>query len=223
MARKPKPARSTEASVAVAGLELPTLDKAPVPTRRGRPPKSAEVPLLPATAADSSDTTLDVADAGGTGTDDVGADVSDMSSKKRRGRKPKPPAGAGATPLSRGEPRRARGQQGRRPSDAELAAEPENAAPLAEVVHEAGLSAGSGGSDRNAAEGKPAGEAAPPSAASIMMAASKSAARWDRATDTVQFDWPEIERAASRGGPNQAMAKLLIAARAEGADSRWPL
>ena len=56
-----------------------------------------------------------------------------------------------------------------------------------------------------------------------MMAASKPAARWDRATDTVQFDWPEIERAASRDGPNQAMAKLLVAARAEGADSRWPL
>jgi len=56
-----------------------------------------------------------------------------------------------------------------------------------------------------------------------MMAASKPAARWDRATDTVQFDWPEIEQAASRDGPNQAMAKLLVAARAEGADSRWPL
>jgi len=56
-----------------------------------------------------------------------------------------------------------------------------------------------------------------------MMAASKSAARWDRATDTVQFNWPEIEQAASRDGPNQAMAKLLVAARAEGADSRWPL
>jgi len=223
MARKPKPARSTEASAAVAGLELPTLDEAPVPTRRGRPPKSAEVPPLPATAEDSGDTTLGVADAGGAGADDVGADVSDMSSEKRRGRKPKPPAGAVAAPLSRGEPRHATGQQSRRPGDAELAAEPENAAPLAEVVHEAGLSAGSGGSDRNAAEGKPAGGAAPPSAALVTVAASKPAARWDRATDTVQFDWPEIERAASRDGPNQAMAKLLVAARAEGADSRWPL
>jgi len=222
MARKPKPARSTEASAAVAGLELPTLDEAPVPTRRGRPPKSAEVPLLPATAEDSGDTTLGVADAGSAGTDDVGADVSDMSSKKRRGRKPKPPAGAVAAPLSRGEPRRAKGQQSRRPGDAKSAAEPEDAAPLAEVVHEAGLSAGSG-SDGNAAEGKPAGGAAPPSAAPVTVAASKPAARWDRATDTVQFDWPEIERAASRDGPNQAMAKLLVAARAEGADSRWPL
>ncbi len=52
---------------------------------------------------------------------------------------------------------------------------------------------------------------------------AKPAARWDRATDTVQFDWPEIERTASQDGPNQVMAKLLVAARAEGATSRWPL
>ncbi len=52
---------------------------------------------------------------------------------------------------------------------------------------------------------------------------SKPAARWDQATDTVQFDWPEIERTAAQGGPNQVMAKLLVAARAEGANSRWPL
>jgi len=89
------------------------------------------------------------------------------------------------------------------------------------MVHEGEVSAGSG--DRNAAEGKPAGGAAPSSVAPVTVAASKPAARWDRATDTVQFDWPEIEQAASRDGPNQAMAKLLVAARAEGADSRWPL
>jgi len=52
---------------------------------------------------------------------------------------------------------------------------------------------------------------------------SKPAARWDKATDTVQFDWPEIERTAAQPGPNQPMAKLLVAARAEGANSRWPL
>ena len=38
----------------------------------------------------------------------------------------------------------------------------------------------------------------------------------------MRFDWAEIERAASHEGPNQAMAKLLVAARAEGANSRWP-
>ena len=41
--------------------------------------------------------------------------------------------------------------------------------------------------------------------------------------DTVSFDWPAIQRTAAQHGPNQAMAKLLTAARAEGAHSRWPL
>ena len=53
--------------------------------------------------------------------------------------------------------------------------------------------------------------------------APKPAAQWDRATDTVRFDWAEIERTASQDGVNQVMAKLLVAARAEGANSRWPL
>ncbi len=52
---------------------------------------------------------------------------------------------------------------------------------------------------------------------------AKPAAQWDRAADTVQFDWPAIERTAAQDGPNQVMAKLLVAARAEGANSRWPL
>ena len=45
---------------------------------------------------------------------------------------------------------------------------------------------------------------------------------WDRATDRVRFDWPTIGQVAAQDGPNQAMAKLLVAARAEGAQSRWP-
>ncbi len=52
---------------------------------------------------------------------------------------------------------------------------------------------------------------------------AQPAAHWDRATDTVRFDWPAIERTAAASGPNQRMAKLLVAARAEGANSRWPL
>ena len=52
---------------------------------------------------------------------------------------------------------------------------------------------------------------------------AQPAAQWDRVTDTVRFDWAEIERTASQDGPNQVMAKLLVAARAEGANSRWPL
>ena len=53
--------------------------------------------------------------------------------------------------------------------------------------------------------------------------ARRPAASWDRATDTVHFDWAEIERTAAQDGPNQAMGKLLVAARAEGANARWPL
>lgn len=49
-----------------------------------------------------------------------------------------------------------------------------------------------------------------------------SAAKWNAETGTATFDWPGIEHVASTEGPNQAMAKLLLAARAEGANSRWP-
>lgn len=49
-----------------------------------------------------------------------------------------------------------------------------------------------------------------------------SAVRWDATTGTTTFDWPVIEQVAVSDGPNQAMAKLLLAARAEGANSRWP-
>lgn len=50
----------------------------------------------------------------------------------------------------------------------------------------------------------------------------QAAARWDADTGTATFDWPSIERVAAADGPNRAMAKLLLAARAEGANSRWP-
>lgn len=49
-----------------------------------------------------------------------------------------------------------------------------------------------------------------------------SAVHWDLPTDTATFDWLAIEQVAAAQGPNQGMAKLLLAARAEGANSRWP-
>ena len=52
--------------------------------------------------------------------------------------------------------------------------------------------------------------------------ASSAAARWNADTGAAWFDWPVIEAVAATTGPNQAMAKLLLAARAEGANSRWP-
>jgi len=73
----------------------------------------------------------------------------------------------------------------------------------------------------------PAGEAVSGAVSSATgpgaTARAAPAARWDRATDAAEFDWPEIERVAAHDGPNQAMAKLLVAACAEGASSRWPL
>ena len=72
---------------------------------------------------------------------------------------------------------------------------------------------------------EPMGAAEPtpiPAPSKNAAAPSKPAAQWDPAADTVQFDWPEIEHTAARPGPNQVMAKLLVAARAEGANSRWP-
>ncbi len=94
-------------------------------------------------------------------------------------------------------------------AEASAAAEP-NDAPASEPVD-----AGEATAEATPAEPTPAPEDA--------AAPSKPAAQWNQAADTVQFDWPEIEQTASRPGPNQVMAKLLVAARAEGANSRWPL
>lgn len=49
-----------------------------------------------------------------------------------------------------------------------------------------------------------------------------AAAEWHAETGVVTFDWPAIEQVAAAEGPNQPIAKLLLAARAEGARSRWP-
>ena len=53
-------------------------------------------------------------------------------------------------------------------------------------------------------------------------AVTSSVAKWNAAMGTISFDWPAIEQTAAVEGPNQVMAKLLLAARAEGANSRWP-
>ena len=65
--------------------------------------------------------------------------------------------------------------------------------------------------------------AAPSGSSQNAATSAQPAAQWDRATGTVRFDWAEIERTALQDGVNQVMAKLLVAARAEGANSRWPL
>ncbi len=126
---------------------------------------------------------------------------------------------AAPTPARRGRPPRAKtaptptGTKGSTPAvsarDADETTGPNDFALMPEPVDAGGT----------AAEPKPSEPAPAPAKAA---AASKPAAQWDPAADTVRFDWAEIEQTASRPGPNQVMAKLLVAARAEGAGSRWP-
>ena len=135
---------------------------------------------------------------------------------------------AAPAPARRGRPPRA-SKATPKPSAEEAGSAPSTAAAEAEAT------TGPNGAIMPTSEPMDAGEAPADAAAAEMAAAeptpppakdapvpSKPAARWDPAADTVQFDWPEIEQTASRPGPNQVMAKLLVAARAEGATSRWP-
>ena len=124
------------------------------------------------------------------------------------------PARRGRPPRAKPMPQPAEAGGGSAPSisarDADAATGPNDFALLPEPVDAGGA----------AAKAKPAEPT--PAPAKNAAAPSKPAAQWDPAADTVRFDWPEIEQTASRPGPNQVMAKLLVAARAEGANSRWP-
>ena len=178
----------------------------PVPTRRGRKPPAAATPSEPVILRGS--------DAVGVETAVTAASAEAVTRQPvqgRRGRSPKPKAGtaissvfqsdAGQQPVADVDPLEA--ASGPTPAGNETSGA-ETAAPVS--------ASEDGGAPSSAVVQKSSRAAAP-----------KPAAQWDRATDTVRFDWAEIERTASQDGPNQAMAKLLVAARAEGANSRWPL
>ncbi|MBC7832953.1 MAG: hypothetical protein H7Y62_13155 [Hyphomicrobium sp.] len=115
--------------------------------------------------------------------------------RKRPGPKPKRPE---AADLSAEVSAVAKPKRGRKPR--ELVGAPLELAPQT--------------TDGNTAAGSPGADT---------VASAPPAAQWDRVADVVRFDWAAIERTASQEGPNQVMAKLLVAARAEGANSRWPL
>ncbi len=219
MARKPKAARSNEFATSPEEV-LAVLGDAPTPARGGRKPKAAVSPE-PVATMNSDDAVGGTADADGSIADPVAAPA-----RKRPGPKPKQRAGAAeAAPLqdhADAKPRRETqapdadpepvsaadgkpdgetdGQQDRQEQPRGL--EPPTPEPAPTL---ATSNAASSGSSQNVA------------------APAQPAVQWDRATDTVRFDWAEIERTASQDGPNQVMAKLLVAARAEGANSRWPL
>ena len=212
MARKPKAASSNDFASSPEAV-LAALSDAPAPVRRRRKPKAAASPALLAT--------MDSADAAGGIADPVATPV-----RKRPGPKPKQQAGGdAAAPLRKG----ARAKPGRK-------ARASDASPDPMLAADSRPDAGTDGQQdqeeqlRGPEPATPeptsasaASNAAPSGSSQNAAASAQPAARWNRATDTVRFDWAEIERTASQDGPNQVMATLRVAARAEGATSRWPL
>ncbi len=218
MARKPKTQPNPKAATATPVEELAAMNAVPASTRQGRKPKATPpVPAVPSVMLNDNAATSDVeAD-----TDDAAP----VDAPRRRGpnRKQTPSAPAAAALLHQEQTKPGRGWTFRQPKaeaiadpveddtrDAGLAPPPETA----ESARPAQVDADSGSSSDGLQQPLPGLDAPSP---------TKPAAHWNRATDTVQFDWAAIERTAAQDGPNQGMAKLLVAARAEGANSRWPL
>lgn len=175
----------------------------PIPARRGRKPKTSE-PIEFAAATNGA-----VEEAEAVEVEAATVTPVEKPARGKPGPKPKPRSKAAAPAL----PEQDDGQpdivleQAPDQDDAMIA---EMAYPVSADVGGATTSSDNGMYDASSAASQGGSEQA------------KSAARWDRAADKVQFDWPEIERTALQNGPNQVMAKLLVAARAEGANSRWP-
>lgn len=226
MARKPKTQPSPEVAAAVSVPEL-----ASVPAPRGRKPKAAAHSPTSLTAASIDDPTTDGVEA-----DAAKGPVKKAPSRRGSGRQPKTqpsPDVATAVPVPALIDRRGRG--GRRPKA--FTSPPASLAtasmddPATDAARTVAAKAGPTRTPSRRGPGRKRKQAAGAGAATLRPAASgpeavartASALQWDRATGAVRFDWPEIERVASAEGPNQGMAKLLVAARAEGAGSRWPL
>ncbi len=189
----------------------PKTDTPPAPARRGRKPKAAAASPAVAPAVEDDDTALAPAE-------------SSTPPRDWRGRTPGPQvdAMAPALPLAAGlEPAAAEASP---PADGPKPAENDGDAMIAERAVPVTGKAGDGTGPKEHGQAAPqGGDVVSPSLPSNSSAPATPAARWDRASDRVSFDWPATERTAAQHGPNQAIAKLLLAARAEGAQSRWPL
>jgi len=218
MARKPKTPPVSEAATATPAEELAGMNETPTPARRGRKQKAdTSSPALPSMMLNDD-----------TATTDAEADADEavpVDAPRRRGsnRKSASPAPAAAAPLRGEQTKPGRGRTPRQ-LDAETTPDPaeqnvQETGPVSQP--EAAASADPVRSD--AGPGRLSDDLQQPLPGLDVPSSTKPAAHWDRATDTVQFDWPAIERTAAEDGPNQGMAKLLVAARAEGANSRWPL
>ena len=216
MARKPKAASSNEPATPVDDV-LPALSDAPAPVRGGRKPKTAVLPE-PQAMMDSDDAAGGTVDADGTIADAIAAPV-----RKRPGPKPKQRAGAGGAASLQEDAEAKPGRTARAP---DATSEPMPAADDMPHAEPADRQEQAHGREPATLETTPISvisDAAPPGSSQNRATSAQPAARWDRANDTVRFEWAEIEQTAAQDGPNQAMAKLLVAARAEGANSRWPL
>ena len=197
MARKPKAQLHPDVAAALPAA-LAAMDDAPAPARRGRKAK-ADAPS-PEPAAPGHD------DMAASGADADGAAQAEAPRRKGPNRSPKPPATAAAASLSKDSaPERVGNEM---------------------LGHEEKSQTGNDTSTdpvpMDTARAMPGDDAQPPVPGLDALSSTQPAAHWDRAMDAVRFDWPSIERTAAQEGPNQGMAKLLVAARAEGANSRWP-
>ena len=197
----------------------PKADTPPTPGRRGRKPKAAAASPAVAPAVEDDDTASAVADA------DVPAPAQGSTpARGRRGRKPGPRADVTHPTLSLAAGMDPVAAEASPSADGPGPAEDKGDVMIAEMAFPVSGEPGDGtGPKEHEPAAAPSDDAVPPSLPSDTSAPARPAVRWDRASDTVSFDWPAIERMAAQHGPNQAMARLLLAARAEGAHSRWPL
>ncbi len=186
----------------------------PASARRGRKPKAAGTPAGPPIAGGSDAVAVETA-----GVDAVTDAFVGQPALGRRGRPPKQRAKAAISSVFEADATK-QPVADVDPLEAAVGpSSPEDDALIAEMAYPVSAAEGS---DAPSSDGGPDNGVAAPPPGLDAAAPAKPAAQWDRATNTVRFDWAEIERAASHEGPNQAMARLLVAARAEGANSRWP-
>ena len=216
MARKPKAQLHPDVAAALP-VALAAMDDAPAPARRGRKAK-AGAPSPEPLAPGHDDTA-----AGGVEADADGATPAEAPRRKGPNRSPKPPATAAAAPLLEGPAPGRHGPKRRTPQPDATPERVGNEAPGHEGRPQTGRGASTDPVPMDTGPAMLGDDARPPLPGLDAPSTAQPAAHWDRAADTVRFDWPAIERTAAQEGSNQGMAKLLVAARAEGANSRWPL
>ena len=216
MARKPKAQLHPDVAAALP-VALAAMDHAPAPAGQGRKAK-ADAPS-PGPSAPGHDDTA----AGGVDADADGGAPAEAPRRKGPHRSPTPPAIAAAAPLLEGSAPGRRGPKRRTPQPDAVPERVGNEAQSHEGKPQTESDASTDPVPMDTAPAMPSDDAQPPLPGLNAPSSAQPAAHWDRAMDTVRFDWPAIERTAAQEGPNQGMAKLLVAARAEGANSRWPL